>query len=246
MEKIKPLICFCIFVFLVKAALFSSALDIPELEKLAVQYQDSRMFYNLGVSYANTNNVGRAVLNLKRAYLLNNNDKTAFNILNDLRSSIGVPPYWFEVSPLEKAALLPFTFFSLNGGFLLGFLFLLWGSFGLSVVLSRILPVNFQKHKDIILKTSIFLFIFGILYLFFSILRYQSTFDKKNAVVIKNEALFETPGGKARKLKDLPAGMECAIREESSGFYLIRTIQGQEGWVEKNGVEKLWNGFEGD
>jgi hypothetical protein len=214
-------------------------LNIPELENTAKTHKDPAVFYDLGVLYSNSGNTGKAVLNFKKALLLRQSDKDASANLNNLRQSIGIPPYYSESSPIEKAVLFPFSFFSLNGGAVFGFVLFLLGSAGLSIVLSGLFQV---PRTGLIRTVSIVLLAVGAVYLVSSFIRYRFTFDPANAVVLLDSKLLERPDGDALSLADIPGGMECVVRDEMNAYFRISTLDGREGWTAGTNVERLWEG----
>ncbi len=236
----KKVILFILFFNLIIITKISgqSISDISQLENLSKKYYDSKIFYNLGILYAENGNTGKAILNLKRSYLLNSNDRDIKTSLNTLRNTIGIPPYLLEQSPIETAVLFLFTFLNINVNALLGIIFLMLGSTGLSASFARFFPafINRLKTASIILITA------GIIYILSSAARYTAAFNKKNAVVINQSQLLERPDFTALKITDIIPGMECSIKNKMGGFFLINTLDGHEGWIIETNLSRLWGG----
>lgn len=228
-----------LFLFFIFPAVHSADLTIPDLEKASLQAKDPALFYDLGVLYANEGNTGKAILNFKKAKLLNPSDRDISENLNRLRQTIGIPPYFSEASPIEKAVLFPFNIFSLNGGLLFGIVLFIIGSTGLSAVLSRLFHSRFSGK---IRTFSIVAMIAGTVYITASFIRYQFTFDGKNAVLLSDCSLLERPDEQSSPLNEAPGGMECVVRDSNNGYVRINTLDGHEGWVVRTNVERLWEG----
>jgi hypothetical protein len=115
----------CALLLLISAVLFSKDLSGNGVDKLAMQSLDYRQFYNMGIQYGNAGLTGKAVLNLKRASLLEPKDKDIKTALSYYRATLGVPSYYFEQTPLENVLLFPFQFVGMNALLLIG-LFMLF------------------------------------------------------------------------------------------------------------------------
>ena len=228
-----------LFIFLTVSVVHPVELTIPALEKAAVNTKDPAVFYDLGVLYAGAGDTGRAILDFRKALLLKPSDRAAADNLNRLRQSIGIPPYFSEASPIEKAVLFPFTIFSLNGGLVFGIVLFVLGSAVLSLVLSNIITLPFEGRVRII---SIIAMIAGLVYITASFVRYRFTFDPKNAVILTDGALLERPDAKSLPLAEAPGGMECVVRDDNDGYVRVNTLDGHEGWVVSANVERLWEG----
>lgn len=233
-----------IFLLFLSGTVFAGP-SIPDMEKTALSTKDYRLFYNLGVIYASTNDAGASILNLKRAYLLNPYDKETKRTLNKLRESIGIPSYLFDQSPLEKLILLPFSLFPINTDFVIGFILLALGSLVFSFLLSKLdIPVvrPFMKYQKPARTAAIVLITLGLVYIASSVLRNNTLFDPKNAVVMNASDIKDRPDVNAIKIVSVPAGLECIIVKESLAYYLINTIDGHEGWIARTNLSRLWEG----
>lgn len=216
---------------------------IHELEKASLERKDPDVFYNLGALYADSGNTGKAVLNFRKAVLLRPSDREARASLDTLRQSIGIPPYFSESSPIEKALLFPFLAFSLNASLIFGLVLFIAGSTALSLVISGLSErMSVPVKKNVMRALGIGFLILGSVYILSSFIRYRFTFDPKNAVVLKDTKLLEIPESGSLTIADIPGGMECAVRDARNGYYRIGTIDGREGWIPGNEVERLWDG----
>lgn len=235
-------------IFIALSASLYGLETLPEMEKEAFVSKDFRLFYNIGILYAESNQAGLSILNLKRASLLNPYDKDAQDSLNNLRNSIGIPSYLFDQSPLEKAMQLPFNMISINISVIVGIVFLFIGSIFLSIILSRlnlkIIGPIIMNHRKIIRILSFIFILIGIIYLLSAIIRYQAVFNHKNAVVISPSELKDRPENNALTIINLPSGLECTVKEQSSGYYMVNTIDGHEGWIYRTNLSRVWEGPE--
>jgi hypothetical protein len=218
-----------------------SAQDLHQINPK--QNKDYRLFYNLGADSANKGDIGSAVLNFKRANILNPGDKETIDNLNKLRASIGVPPYLFDLSPLEKAVLSPFRLFSINGSVLFGGVLFILGSLGITLLFARLIPPSFQKYLILIRNSFIALFCLGLIYLASSLIRYRIDFDNKLSVVTQASDLLDRPSGDAIVITAMPAGIEGVVKKETDGYCLITIIDGHEGWTLKTNITRVWEGI---
>lgn len=239
MRKSGLIVLFMVF----SAVLFAEDLTPSNIDKLAMQSLDYRQFYNMGIQYGNAGLIGKAVLNLKRAALLEPRDKETKTALSYYRSRLGVPPYFFEQTPLEKVLLFPFQFAGLNALFLLGFIMLLFGSVSLFIIFIRKLPQAAVRYERHIRLTGIILFILGLIYLTASVIRYTIIFDRKASVIINGTVLLERPDANAIKITEIQSGIECIIKNSSKDFSLVSSIDGKEGWVSNQALCRLWEGL---
>jgi hypothetical protein len=234
----KPFLALMIFIFL-SGLLYSQDITNINLKN----NKDPRLFYNLGVQFENAGDTGSAILNFKRAGILNPDDTDTKDNLNKLRDSIGVPPYLFDLSPLEKAVLLPFRIFSLNVSFLAGFILFSIGSIGISILFAGLIPPAFSRYLKIIRTSFIVFLCMGVVYIVSSWARYNIDFDKKLCVVTQASNLLDRPSDDAVTISRLPAGMEGSVRRENGSYFLITVIDGHEGWISRSNVIKVWDGI---
>ncbi|MCX7821291.1 MAG: hypothetical protein N2258_06410 [Brevinematales bacterium] len=197
------------------------------------------IYYNLGVYYITKEDTAKAILNLKRAFLLSPEDKKIKSLLDRERKKLDIPIISYEPSVVEKFFSLPFTIFSINGLFLFGIILLSSGSIIISINLSKLIPNKILYDKRIFIA-GIIIFIIGLVYCIASFIRYNITFNKKEAVVLTNEILYDIPSSDGIKLLELKAGTEVKITKIENEYYLVSTLSGKEGYIKTNSVERLW------
>jgi hypothetical protein len=231
-------------------------MQINKLEFDSATSRDYRLFYNLGILYIKNNNPGKAIVNLKRANLLNPYDKQVYSVLTDSREKLGIPAYIFEGTFLEKAILFPFTMFHINATVAIGIIIFILGSIILSLVLSSIINKipflqNTKTNIKKIRRVAIILLIIGAVYITAGIIRHRFVFNIDMAVVVADNntsediVLFQTPETNAKPIDTTSVGMECQIEDEREGgaggaFLRINTIDGKVGWIDSKYIERLW------
>jgi hypothetical protein len=223
--------------FLTAGLFYPQTNSIAELEAAASKTRNEYIYYNLGIEYLNRSDIGRAILNLKRAHLLNPYDQSIMEVLTAARETIGIPGFFFEASPLEKVLLFPFTVFDFTGMLIFGMAMFILGSVVLSLILSGIAG---HLDKRWVRVASIISIAVGIIYIAGLWLRYENTFDNTSGVVVYGGVISDRPDNTAVEKKDLTPGIECKIEKELEGYLYITTIDGKEGWTAVTNVGKLW------
>ena len=210
---------------------------IAELEETALTIKNEAVYFNLGIEYLNRNDIGHAVLNLKRAHLLNPYDSEIASALSAARESIGIPAYFFEASPLERVIQFPLTVFALPAMAAIGIVLFAAGSAGLSLGLARIVEMLRARVWRIV---SIVLMALGAVYLAGAYVRYGAMFDPAMGVAVYSGTVADRPDATALEKKDIAAGIECRIENEIDGYYFITTIDGKEGWTALTNIARVW------
>ncbi len=199
------------------------------------QTHDSREYYNLGLKYAQKTDFPMSILYFKRAHLLRPLESRYTLALNKVRSLLTIPPQLFEPGAVEKIILFPFYALGLNGLLFLGIFCLFLGSVFLSLILLH-LNLKIERYK----LYSYILIGIGIMFLLFSGLLFKQTFDSKLAVVVQDAKILQTPNEDAEVVSKIRSGFECRLERSMGNFYLLKSVDGQEGWIEKSQVKKVW------
>jgi hypothetical protein len=224
-------------ILLTAPVIYPQTNTIAELEDAASKIRNENIYYNLGIEYLKQNDIGRAILNLKRAALLNPYDPDIQEALTSARETIGIPGYFFEATPLEGVLLFPFTVFNFTGMLIFGLSLFIIGSIVLSLVLSGIAG---RMDKRWVRVTSIIAIITGVIYIAGLWIRYEYTFDSSSGVVLTGGVISDRPDNTAVEKKDLTPGIECRIGKELEGYYYITTIDGKEGWTAMTNIGRVW------
>jgi len=228
-----------ILIFLIFPFAFSFSLvtnTIENLEFLSKQYNDYRIFYNLGQLYWQTNNIGRGLLNIKKAALLKPSDRNITRDLNELRIIAGISPVFFETTPIEKAVLFPFSIFDINTSYIFGLTFFIIGSILLTFAFLQIYVIRKRIQKIF----AFFFLVIGLVYIVSSMVRYSILFNDKSAVVGNLSTLYENYTSDSMSIGEVKEGTECVVKKDEEKFLLIQTIDGKEGWINRTNIEYLW------
>ncbi len=232
-----------IYLFFSTSHIFSE-LNASLIEKWETNFShyNPDIYYNLGVYYLTIGDTARAIMNLKRAYLISPDDKKIKNLLDNQRKKLDIPILSYEPTIVEKFFTFPFTIFSINVMYIIGLIFLLVGSIIISLNLIKpfkndLINKIYSKH---FLMFGVIIFIFGFIYILASYIRYNIIFDKKEAVVLVDENLYDIPSPDGIKISDLQAGTEVKILKAQANYYLISTLNNKEGYIKTNSVERLW------
>ncbi len=190
------------------------------------------LFYNLAGAYLKSGEIGRAVLNYKRALAISPRDPDIRSNYRFARSMVAgrVPPRsgFLSWRPVKLYA----RFFTLNElTAITSFSFFL-----VFVFLALAATVGGARKKMIMLAalTAIFVFLSSIVV--FSKLREKDSYAV--TVVPAADALFG-PFDTATKFFTLHEGGGVIITEEKRGWYRVRRSDGMEGWVKVSQVERI-------
>lgn len=218
------------------------ARQLTDMLRTAAGQLDDKLFYNIGVLYYGAGDKGRAAIYLKRAYLLNPYDKMNRDALFLARSDLEIPEEFYQSSPLAKIFLFPFTTLTVNATAVFGLVLFVLGAAWFSILLSGLaakLSLG-DKLRTALFVTAIVFASLGVMEMTAAGVRYHNLFDKSQAVVLNDTALYKEPRADADKLADLQAGLECRVRDYEGGYYLVETVDTRKGWVSENDVEMLW------
>ena len=216
--------------------------DIAGLEEKAKTIQNEALYYNIGALYLEKGEIGKAVANLKRAYAMNSEDAQIREALTKARETVGVPAYLFDMTPLEKIFLFVFILFPLNVMAIIGIVFFVLGSAGLSAYFIGLWKEFFGKWRYIrqFLIGSAVLLAIGVIYISGSVVRFATVFNPNQGVIDGSGQLMEIPESDGQVIATEKPGMECRINREMGEYYLVSCIDGKEGWIRKEWVIRLW------
>lgn len=216
--------------------------ELSNLIEISKKTLDSDLFYNIGVLYYRMGDRGNAIVNLKRAYLLNPYDVSNKSALYLARSDLGIPEAFYESSPLAKVFLFPFEIFNLNAMAVIGLIVLAAGIIIVSLKVSG-LGEKFkfgEKMKKALHNMGIVLTIIGGVYIISSAIRYSYQFDKRQAVVISEADFHQEPAEGEYEINKVIPGVECKVMEYENGYYEIETVDSRRGWVSAESVKLIW------
>jgi hypothetical protein len=204
---------------------------IEEYQKIVdLGIKNSRVFYNLGNAYFRKNQLGKAVLNYRRALSLDPRDE-------DSMANLGFVKF-FTLDKIEEQKVNPLS----N---LLHWFLDLWSTDELTILVSLCYSLSiflgililFTRSKRVLLwGLTIFLLVFVI---FSSSLAAKFYFDSiKSGVLIVPQAEVRSGPGEDYTLQFTGhEGLEFQINEEAGGWYRISLPNGVKGWIPKDAVE---------
>ena len=203
---------------------------------LAEGSQSTELYYNLGNAYYKTNEVGKAVLNLERALLLNPTDAdTQYNlsVINeqlpdqlDVVSDFFLKKWWVNFhSYFGSTAWSTLTLISLwlgIGGFIL------W-----------ILATARKTRKQGFLG-GIGLLLLSMIFFFAARSQGNLEMHSRQAVVLEEKlALQNGPDVKSTSLLTLHEGLKVELLDEIGDWWKVKLSNGEQGWLPKNALEEI-------
>ncbi|MCJ7577282.1 MAG: tetratricopeptide repeat protein [candidate division Zixibacteria bacterium] len=204
---------------------------IEEYQKIVnLGIKNSKVFYNLGNAYFRKNQLGKAILNYRKALALEPRDEDSMANLAFVKLFTLDKIEEQKVNPLSNLVHWFVNLFSLDE--LTIFVSL---SYCLSFVFG-ILILFRRKRRDLLLGLSIMLFIFVVSS---SSLATKLHFDSaKNGVLIAPQAEVRSGPGSDYTLQFTGhEGLEFQINEQAEGWYRISLPNGVKGWIPKDAVE---------
>jgi len=201
---------------------------------LATGTHSAELFYNLGNSYYQQGNIGKAILNYEKSLSLKSSEDTRFNLeiakskQIDQLSSVGATPKQLWGNMVSS--------FSATGWTILMVL-IFWATIGAWILW---LIGKERTHR----KKGFLMGIIGIpLVLFVGILassRNDLQEDSGRAILLSKEIdLRISPDPKGESLTTLHEGVELNLLEEINDWYHVRLINGDQGWLPANSFERI-------
>lgn len=201
---------------------------------LATGTQSAGLFYNLGNSYYQRGEIGKAILNYEKSLLLDASQDTRYNLQLarskqiDQISSVGsTPKQWWE--KIVRT-------FSANTWTLLMVMFF-WVT-AASWILWLLGKERSQRKRGFILGMLgiPLILILGIM----TSARNDLQRDSRRAILVEKEIdLRISPDPKGKILNTLHEGVELNLLEEINDWYHVRLINGDQGWLPENSFERI-------
>lgn len=202
-------------------------------------YQDATLYYNLGNSYYQMDDKGRALLNYLRAKRLAPLDEDIDANLSLVRGSVSDPGAAQErpVPVLGQFAnWLPWV--SLNAATLVALLcwLVIWAVV-LTLVWNRNVPYSLTLRR-IAVVAGFGLLLFGVLAVGNQVSRNYWT--ETGVIIAQSTDVLEAPNARARTEINLDTGREVAVIETRAGWTRVRLPRTElEGWVLSSDVERV-------
>jgi hypothetical protein len=204
---------------------------IEEYQKIVnLGIKNSKVFYNLGNAYFRKNQLGKAILNYRKALALEPRDEDSMANLAFAKL--------FTLDKIEEQKVNPLS----N---LVHWFVNLWSTDELTIFTSLsyclfivfgILILFRRKGGALLLGLSIMLFIFVVSSA--SLATKLHSDSAKNGVLIAPQAEVRSgPGGDYTLQFTGHEGLEFQINEQAEGWYRISLPNGVKGWIPKEAVE---------
>lgn len=199
--------------------------------------RSATVYFNLGNAYFKNGEIGRAIACYRRAQVLSPLDKDVKANLEVARALISIDG---QISGYQSSAGSRSIFWPLSFAQNARVCYMLAYLVACSVV-GAILVERSQRWVllKIALGLVICLIFFGSLYF------HQTSLLKRNGdgVIIANTTIVAGPGAAFEELGRLSQGIEVSILSESGIWLEVKLPGGIIGWVPKESVERLWEGF---
>lgn len=196
--------------------------------------RNATVYYNLGNCYYKQGQMGRAVVNYRRALILAPRDGDARANLDLIRSSVGGGDTTAAYG-LAVASALPVRLFSPKQ---LQFLFYVAYYFGAAFFLGTL----FLRERS--RRISIYGFVLSVVVagLAFGFSRYveaRFTSSAEAVVVVDRAGLKSGPGPAFDEISTLPDGLELRQRARSGIWVEVQLPTGEVGWVREKDIETI-------
>jgi tetratricopeptide (TPR) repeat protein len=204
---------------------------IEEYQKIVnLGIKNSKVFYNLGNAYFRKNQLGKAILNYRKALALEPRDEDSMANLAFAKLFTLDKMEQEKIDPLSNLVHWFVNLFSTDElTIFVSLSYCLSIAFGILILFTR-------KRRAWLLGLSILLFIFVVSS---SSLATKLHFDSaKNGVLIAPQAEVRSgPGGDYTLQFTGHEGLEFQINEQAEGWYRISLSNGVKGWIPQDAVE---------
>jgi tetratricopeptide (TPR) repeat protein len=218
---------------LYEASEFDGALQIFE-SLVSNGVKNASVYYNLGNCYYQIGEVGKAVLNYKRALILAPRDEDVRANLDFLRSSVGLRDTTDSFG-LSALAQLPGRIASPREWQMLFYV----GYYLSAVCLLAVLFVGGLPRRYALRALSV-LVVFAIAcWLFAERGRSRFSSGTEGVVVVNRSEFMSGPGAAFDELARLPDGAEVSLRTRSGIWMEVKLTSGEIGWVKESNLETL-------
>lgn len=198
--------------------------------------QSEELFYNLGNAYYKTNKLGKAILNLERAVLINPTDEDAtYNLAllkEQLPDQLDIVNDFFLKQWWQNFHT---SFSSITWSILT--LISLWIGIG-SFVLWLFGSTRSKKKQG---------FLAGVVLLLLSLLFFFSSksqgnmeqYSQKAIVLVEKVDLLNGPDIKSTKLLTIHEGLKVELLDQIGDWWKVKLSNGEQGWLPKEDLEEI-------
>ncbi len=203
---------------------------IKEYEQLLADgYKSSDLHYNLGNAYYRARDLGRAVLHLEKAALLNPRDKDIRHNLKVVKKNIPdqietIPPFFIQRWWDTLQALFNPALWGIIG------LLILWAGIGGLIVWLRADSRQKRKQGFTLGVAALLLCILPVSIAFSTIKEMQNS--QRAVILVSETSLKSAPDEVSEEILRLHAGISLRVLDEIGEWKKIRLSNGEEGWLE--------------
>lgn len=209
----------------------NAALAAEEIPRAIAAYNEALMggssanlHYNLGTAYAQNEDWGWASIHFLKALALNPNHPDARAHLALVRKRANLE--WHNRNPLERfAATLSLS----------GWAWLATGAFWGTVLLFFLRPPGGSLFNSLLRIGAIVTLVISV----FALGLYH--LERGNGIVLKSSELRVAATDSSPTSAELDPGIEATVLNEINGFYLVRTENGEEGYLSRAEFATVWD-----
>ncbi len=199
--------------------------------------RNANVYFNLGNAYFKNGEVGKAIACYRRAEVLSPHDRDIKANLEVARAGVVIDDKATS-NPSKPHLLSSLWLLSPRQSKLLIYIF----AYLLASALVAILFVG-GSLRNFLVKVMVALII--SLLFFVSLGLHQRSTLKRNddAVLIASTPIMAGPGAAFEEIGRLSQGVEVRVVSETGIWVEVRLANGVVGWVPKDAVERIWEGF---
>lgn len=209
---------------------YETAINTYE-QLLAKGSQSADLHYNLGNAYYRSKDLGKAILHLEKAVLLNPRDKDFQHNLRVVKQNLPdqfetIPPFFIQRWWDQLQAFLSPTGWGIVG------LLLLWGGIAGLILWLRAESRSRRKQGFMAGIAALILCILPFAIGFSTIKEINNT--QRAVILVAETNLKSAPDEISEAILQLHAGVSLTILDEIGDWKKIRLSNGEEGWVKTN------------
>jgi len=210
--------------------------EVLYMQLIEEGYQDASLYYNLGNTYFQQNQIGKAILNYKRAYLANPSDKDIqYNLelaQSKTKDKIDKLPSFFLFEWIDSIRdLMDTNTWAETAIFLLLIdlcMIMLW------------LLANSLGIRKLGFYSAILLTVLVVVSIVNSFRSANHVYNSAEAVVTSSAALIKSsPSDSGKDLFVVHEGTSLLIKQNLDGWNEVELIDGNKGWITSSAIEKV-------
>ena len=198
--------------------------------------ESAAVYYNLGNAYYKTGETAKAILNYERALLIHPGDRDAkYNLALAQRSTVDNIKVLPELFLVRWYNGLVTTFPADQWAYISVFLFLCF--LAMAVVFFHATSVSMKKMGFTV--GIVVLLLTGATVLFASKQYHRQTDRDMGIVMTPSVVVRGAPDNSGTELFVVHEGLKVQVIETLGEWYNVRLADGNEGWIQKNDLEKI-------